>query len=83
MSRGRKKLTSAERLWALRTLWAVRRGEMSHDHFDAQKAVALLGAGAASEVLDDRAPKGGGGGYDMMRSGRRLSGSFETNRRRH
>ena len=65
MSRGRKKLTSAKRLWALRTLWVVRRGEMSHDHLDAQNAIALLGAGASSEVLDNRAPKGGGGRHDI------------------
>ena len=33
--RGSKKLTSEKRLWALRILWAVRRGEITQDRPDA------------------------------------------------
>jgi hypothetical protein len=82
MSRGgRKKLTSEKRLWALRILWAVRRGEIAQDHPDAQKAVVLLGTRAAADAVSGETAPIRRGYHDAMRH--RIPGSFEANRRRH
>lgn len=75
------RLTAAKRLWALQILWAVRRGTISRDNPDAQNAMSLLGP-SAKEALDDSAPKRTRGTRDLMGSGRRMSGSFESGRRR-
>ena len=79
--RGSKKLTSEKRVWALRILWAVRRGEITQDRPDAQKAMALFGPRAAADAISGDAAPIRKEYHDAMRH--RIPGSFETKRCSH
>jgi hypothetical protein len=80
-----------DRLWALRILRMLRHKEIANDHPYAQKAYLIIGGDLAQQIIAgsvEPGPKSRGGkrrqpppSADVM--GRRLPGSFESNRRRH